>query len=164
MYKMKEICEKTGLTERTIRYYIEEQLIQPIVEDGVHRKAYFFNEEHVQTLKDIAALRSAGFSITEVKAVLGNPTKISAIIGQKEMEYEEEINKIKKAKEILGNLSIEEHKDVSKLADAIHQRTPYQRETPSSASSRKKWRRIYAILFPAIMIIVYASLGVYGVV
>lgn len=53
MYKMKEICEKTGLTERTIRYYIEEQLIQPIVEDGVHRKAYFFNEEHVQTLKDI---------------------------------------------------------------------------------------------------------------
>ncbi len=163
MYKMKEICEKTGLTERTVRYYIEEQLIQPIVEDGVYRKAYFFNEEHIQTLQNIAALRSVGFSIMEVKEVLQNPTKISAIVGKKEMEYEEEIDKIKKAKEILGNLSIEEHKDVSKLADAIHQRTPYHKETSCSQSSRKKWRKVYAVLFLIIMLI-YFSLGISGVV
>ena len=28
--KIKEICQKTGLTERTIRYYIERGLIHPI--------------------------------------------------------------------------------------------------------------------------------------
>ena len=41
--KIKSVCELTGLTDRTIRYYIEEKLISPLyTENYLGRKTYNF--------------------------------------------------------------------------------------------------------------------------
>ena len=68
--KIKEICEKTGLTDRTVRYYIEEGLISPFyTENYLGRKAFDFSEQDLDKLKSIATLRSFGFSVEEIKAL-----------------------------------------------------------------------------------------------
>lgn len=130
MYKMKEICELTGLTERAVRLYIEQELITPQVRDGIHNKAYFFNEEDEETLKNISTLRNAGFSLSDIKLMLENPANISSLVKKKEEELEKEIRHLKHVQETLKYLNIQEHNDVTKLADAIEPRSRYAKETP----------------------------------
>ena len=67
--KMKDACKMTGLTEKAIRLYMEKQLVEPKVEEGVHRNAYYFNQEDVERLKDIATLRNAGFGLADIKKI-----------------------------------------------------------------------------------------------
>ena len=46
--KIKEICQKTGLTDRTVRYYIEEGLISPFyTENYLGRKSFDFTEDNI---------------------------------------------------------------------------------------------------------------------
>ena len=49
--KIKAVCEQTGLTDRTIRYYIEEGLISPFyTENYLGRKNFDFSEADVAML------------------------------------------------------------------------------------------------------------------
>ena len=65
--KIKAVCEATGLTDRAIRYYIEEKLISPAyTENYLGRKTFDFSEWDLQQLNDIAVLRKFGFSIAEI--------------------------------------------------------------------------------------------------
>ena len=130
MYKMKQVCQMTGLTEKAIRIYMDQKLISPQIEEGIHRKAYFFSEEDVERLKDIFALRNAGFSIAEIRQMLANPEMLSILIEEKKELLEGEILQKLALQDTLKNLTIEEHSDVTKLADAIEPRTAYAKETP----------------------------------
>ena len=84
MLKMREVCQLTGLTERAVRLYIQEELIRPEVRDGIHNKAYFFSVDNVETLRNISTLRNAGFSISDIKLMLEDATNISPLIQKKE--------------------------------------------------------------------------------
>jgi len=147
MYKMKQVCKMTGLTEKAIRIYMDQKLITPKVEEGIHRNAYFFCEEDVERLKDILALRNAGFSIAEIKQMLENPEMLSILIEEKKELLEGEILQKIALQDALKNLTIQEHSDVTKLADAIEPRTAYAKETPKKKMSRKaKWFVVMLIL------------------
>ena len=66
--KIKEVIEKTELTDRAIRLYIENGLVSPSCsENYAGRKNIDFSEDDVESLKNIATLRKAGFSIAEIK-------------------------------------------------------------------------------------------------
>ena len=76
--KIKAVCEQTGLTDRTIRYYIEEGLISPFyTENYLGRKNFNFSEADVAMLKDIAILRKFGFSIAEIEAAISTSRRNS---------------------------------------------------------------------------------------
>ena len=78
--KIKAVCEMTGLTDRAVRYYIEEQLISPeYTENYLGRKSFEFTEDDVQQLQDISVLRKFGFSIAEIKEMYANPDLIFPI-------------------------------------------------------------------------------------
>lgn len=78
--KMKAVCEATGLTDRTIRYYIDEELISPAyTENYLGRKTFDFSEGDIQQLKDIAVLRKFGFSIAEIRKMMLQPECIVQI-------------------------------------------------------------------------------------
>ena len=50
--KMKTVCEQTGLTDRAVRYYIEEGLIDPeYIENYLGRRAYAFSDQDIAALK-----------------------------------------------------------------------------------------------------------------
>ena len=66
--KIKDVIAETGLTDRAIRLYIENGLVAPSCsENYAGRKNIDFTEEDIETLKNIATLRKAGFSINEIK-------------------------------------------------------------------------------------------------
>ena len=66
--KMKDVIEKTQLTDRAIRLYIENGLVSPSCsENYAGRKNIEFSESDVEALKNVATLRKAGFSISEIK-------------------------------------------------------------------------------------------------
>lgn len=68
---MKEVCQRTGLTDRAVRLYIDNDLIHPDCDVSYSgRKKLDFSESDVQQLSNIAILRKADFSISEIKAIL----------------------------------------------------------------------------------------------
>ena len=68
--KIKEVIKETGLTDRAIRLYIENDLVKPECDENYNgRKSIDFSETDVANLKNIALLRKADFSIQEIKAL-----------------------------------------------------------------------------------------------
>lgn len=68
--KIKQVMAKTGLTDRAIRLYIENELVKPECDENYNgRKSIEFSETDVENLKNIALLRKADFSIQEIKSL-----------------------------------------------------------------------------------------------
>lgn len=66
--KIKDVITETGLTDRAIRLYIENGLVSPSYKESyTGRKNIEFSAEDVTELNNIAVLRKAGFSISEIK-------------------------------------------------------------------------------------------------
>ena len=53
--KMREVCLRTGLTERTVRFYVEQGLLSPAREPRNGRTYLTFSEADVALLDDLAA-------------------------------------------------------------------------------------------------------------
>ena len=91
--KIKTVCELTELTDRTIRYYIEEKLISPpYTENYLGRKSFNFSKSDIQQLQDIAILRKFGFSIAEIKEMLSAPSQIIPIVKDLQQRKQNTIN------------------------------------------------------------------------
>ena len=93
--RIKEVSEKTGLTEKAIRLYIENGLIHPYVESGVYRNSYMFSETDVRELEEISVFRKAGFSIFEISLIKEMPAKLPELLDKKRLSLEMEINEKK---------------------------------------------------------------------
>ena len=79
--KIKEVCEKTELTSRTIRLYIEEGLVSPkYSENYLGRKSYDFSSEDVSSFINVATLRRYGFSIAEIHEIIADKDSSTSII------------------------------------------------------------------------------------
>lgn len=60
--KIKAVCEKTGLTDRTVRFYIEEGLLSPkYKENYLRRKTFDFSDEDVRVLQSISVFQCEKF-------------------------------------------------------------------------------------------------------
>lgn len=77
--KMKEICARTGLTERAVRLYIDKGLLSPITTELNGRVYTEFSESNVRTLETISALRAMRFSLSDIKSMLENPSAAADI-------------------------------------------------------------------------------------
>lgn len=153
VYKIKEVCKMTGLTDRAVRLYMEQGLVEPEIREGIHNKAYFFSDENIERLKDIATLRSAGFSLADIKLMLENPANISALVGEREALLAIEVDRMRNIQETLNHLTIQEHNDVTKLADAITPRSIYAKETPRVRMPQGKKAFLWAVVITAIVLL-----------
>ena len=75
--KMREVCRRTGLTDRTVRYWTEQGLLSPYREEQNGRLYFQFTEEDVAALERIALLRQAGFSIGRIGEMQKDPAAIA---------------------------------------------------------------------------------------
>ncbi len=90
-YEMKVVCEKVGISPKTIRCWIEEGLLSPQREG----KRYVFNEDDLKRLLLIRRLRDdLGVNLAGIDIILQLLDRISAL--------EEEITRLRRE---LGNLS-----------------------------------------------------------
>lgn len=79
--KIKEIVELTGLTDRTVRYYIEEGLISPeYSENYFGRRSFCFSEKELSELRDIATLRAYDFSILQIRDLQAQPERCGEVL------------------------------------------------------------------------------------
>ena len=69
---LKELSEKTGLSPRTIRFYIAQGLLSGPV--GLGRSA-FYDESHLEALRRVEELKGSGKAISEIKVEI-NPSDV----------------------------------------------------------------------------------------
>ena len=115
--KIKTVCELTELTDRTIRYYIEEQLISPsYTENYLGRKSFDFSKSDIQQLQDIAILRKFGFSIAEIKEMLSAPSQIIPIAKELQQRKQNTINEENSLLQALLRLDENQSYTITELA------------------------------------------------
>lgn len=115
--KMKAVCEATGLTDRTIRYYIEEELISPeCTENYLGRKSFKFSDSDITALNDIAVLRKFGFSVPEIREMIHSPEEIPRIAKDLLLRKQSLVREEQALLDILSELNTEQTNSVSELA------------------------------------------------
>lgn len=91
--KIKHVCDVTGLTDRTIRYYIEEQLIAPAyTENYLGRKSFDFSQKEIDVLTSISVLRKFDFTIDEIRQIIADANASTNIISDVKNRTEEAIS------------------------------------------------------------------------
>ena len=80
--KLKEVCESTGLSRKTIRLYEEKGLLVPQMEHRNGRDYWEYSPEDVKRLQEIATLRRAWFTMDEIARMQQNPETIGEIFPQ----------------------------------------------------------------------------------
>ena len=90
--KISEVCTRTGLTDRAIRFYIEKGLLKKSAENINGRNCREYDEEDVRQLNRISALRKAGFSIQDILKMQQAPQMVQDVIDahSKKLEAEAE--------------------------------------------------------------------------
>lgn len=119
--KMKEVCQKTGLTERAVRYYIERGLIQPIatLSPISSRTDYRFNNEHILQLRDISTLRGYGFPIDRILEMEKNPSSIHCQVEAQAKETEIQKTSISQKSELFSRILQTAFENTAQLAESL---------------------------------------------
>lgn len=99
IFGMKKVCEETGLSYETLKYYCNEGLVPNVKRDANNRRV--FDEYDVAWIKDLICLRRCRLGIDELKDYLedcmtGRPTipRRRECLAKKKEELEEEIKKL----------------------------------------------------------------------
>ena len=66
-YTIEDLCELTGYTRRTIRYYIHEGLLDPPAGRG---RGGFYFDSHLKRLNEIKSLQDKGLKLAAIQEVL----------------------------------------------------------------------------------------------
>lgn len=168
-YRMKTVTEKTGLTEKAVRYYISKGLLTPNEEIINGRKNYYFNDEQLHILDEICIMRFFDFSIQDIKLVFFGDT---ASIHQVLAEYFEIIRKKSQIISVLNkdSINIDEIGSKEQLLSILHERkaalikeTCYQPDfkrldeciddIPNLEENKKSMNKAYIFVFVIALII-----------
>lgn len=117
--KISEVCSKTGLTKRTVRYYIEKGLISPDVYFKSGKEFREYTEDDVEMLCAIAMLRKLDIPIDTI----GNMVRTPDSLTENFQEYKRKSREVLIEKENIYNtlcdIDISKCKDIFSLSKAI---------------------------------------------
>ena len=135
--KIKSVCELTGLTDRTIRYYIEEKLISPVyTENYLGRKTYNFSERDIKDLNDITVLRKFDFTLEEIKSVINDAEASKEILSNVKGRTAQAVLDGQSKLSVLSQISTEKTYTVAELAEELSKASvdlPEHKETIKSS-------------------------------
>ncbi len=154
--KMKEVIEKTGLTDRAVRLYIDEGLAVPNIEESYSgRKSIDFSESDVDRLKNVALLRKAGFSISDIKSMVDDNSTAKNIIEKFIEQTENNIAHETEIVERLKGISFDEEVTLEKICSSLSAMVK-EKEVPSEdikLTIKEKALKIVIILFSAVLLV-----------
>lgn len=76
-YSIDQICDMTGVSRRTVRYYVQEGLLEPPVGRG---RGGNYLETHVERLREIKSLQEKGWTLSSIEKYL-QPSKFPTTSG-----------------------------------------------------------------------------------
>ncbi len=161
--KIKAVCEATGLTDRTVRYYIEENLISPVyTENYLGRKTYDFSQSDITQLEDIATLRKFDFSIDDIRDILRESEKSKEIIRAAKQRAEGVIAEKQSILSALARLDESRLYTAAELASALaaaSAEAPVKEET-----AKRDWEKavLTAVKTVLLFLTVWLPFGVSG--
>ena len=118
--KIKAASELTGLTIRTIRVYIDEQLIAPkFTENYLGRRSFEFSQEDIVSLQNIATLRKYGFSIDEIRNILLDSQNSIAIIESVKQRTQSQFDEYHERLTALSRIEDNKAYSVSELSEVL---------------------------------------------
>lgn len=118
--KIKAVCAATGLSDRTVRYYIEEGLIAPkYTENYLGRKTFDFTQQDIKELKKISVLRSYDFSVEEIRNIIQDSTKSQSIINAVRQRIQKSVSDGESKLAILMELDKQKQYTFSDLAEVL---------------------------------------------
>jgi len=77
-YTISELAELTGVSRRTVRYYVQRTLIPPPLGAG---RGHYYTRAHVRRIAKIRDLQDLGFSLDEIESQLTGP--LPALLGRR---------------------------------------------------------------------------------
>lgn len=152
--KIKAVCEITGLTDRTIRYYIEEKLIFPnYTENYLGRKTFNFAEKDIDELNNIATLRKFDFTIQEIRKLLTDVNNSSHVIESVKTRTQNSVDEGQARLWALESLNTHKLYTMKELAEHL---SSYSADTsvPNEHHKRRIGKVILAVLKTALTFIV----------
>ena len=139
--KMKEVTEKTGLTDRAVRLYIDEGLALPNIEESYSgRKSIDFTESDVERLKNVALLRKAGFSIADIKSMVDDNSTAKDIIEKFIEQTESNIAHETEIVEKLKGISFGEEVTLEKICTSLSE-TVEEKDVPKEDLKSLFWKK-----------------------
>jgi len=152
--KIKDVIERTGLTDRAIRLYIDNGLFTPSIEESFSgRKSINFTEEDIKRLNNIAMLRKAGFSISDIKNMVNN-NGIKEIIEKYIIETETEIGYKTEIVEKLKNISFNEEVTIEIICNYLSS-TVEKNEMPfedMNLTVKETVKKVISIIFASLIL------------
>lgn len=161
MTRIKNVCQQTGLSEKAIRLYIKEGLINPFTEEGIYRNAYYFSEEDIKQLEDISILRNAGFGINDIRQMQLHPELLPSMIEEKQNLLSAEIYEKKCLQNALYRLSETERGTTKNLAKGLKPAVTHREYPAPALSSQLKYLAFAIISFALLIFILYIRHGGY---
>ena len=120
--KIKAVCDLTGLTARTVRVYIDEQLIAPkFTENYLGRRSFEFSQSDIATLQNIATLRKYGFSIDEIRNILLDSQTSIAIIENVKQRTQIQADEYRERLKALARVEAQKAYSVEELSEILLQ-------------------------------------------
>ncbi|WP_456110414.1 helix-turn-helix domain-containing protein [Roseburia hominis] len=113
---IKEAAAKTGLTEKTIRYYEAQGLIHPAMEEKNGRNFRTYTEKEVRELCNIAVLRKMRFTIEEIRQLQRKQTDTGMLFTAYRRRIEQEMKEISEIYGLVSGMKPEEMQDIADLA------------------------------------------------
>lgn len=88
--KIKEASIQTGLTERTIRFYQQKELLSPASYRQNGKNFYDYSPEDIVRLNRLALLRRAGFSVEEIRQLFHEEISAQQLLQHRMTQLREE--------------------------------------------------------------------------
>ena len=117
--RIKEAARKTGLSEKTIRYYESRGLVLPDTEERNGKTWRDYTEEHVAQLTAVATLRKAFFHVEEIDAIRADPARIPETLTEVRARVEETYETLGKLRELMNQPELQEAPDLLALAEEL---------------------------------------------
>ena len=119
--KLKEVCESTGLSRKTIRLYEEKGLLVPQKERKNGRDYREYTQADVEALREIATLRRAWFTMDEIARMQQNPETIGEIFPQYLQWLEKQKTTLESLLKAAKNVDPSKIQSVSELSEKMRE-------------------------------------------
>lgn len=164
--RMKDVCERTGLTDRAVRLYMESGLISPHEEQNyMGRRSISFDEEDVRALEAVATLRRAELSISDIAAMKATPDALPSIVERHRAALKEDIHAKQDVLSTLERLNSTICPDYLALADAIRTSASSQRIPKEDLQMNERdVKRFIRSRIPALIALVLLLIGMLTIV
>ena len=160
--KIKEVIDKTGLTDRAIRLYIEHGLVMPDNQKSYNgRNSYNFTQEDIDCLEQIAMLRKADFSLEQIKILKQGGEAAREVLREYLSTKQDSVVMGQKIVVALKDFSAQESVTVESICARIKEsieNTPL----PEADKKETKGERIEKWLMRSVAIIILAFWGLFG--